>query len=72
MKKVHGHTSEVRRICRAINDRGQADDRQKLQTLVVQLQAVLREGQRSEPRSTALAVKSSGQREDPFDKVLYT
>jgi len=42
MKKVDGSINEkVRRICRDINNR--ANDRQKLQTLVIELQEVLRE-----------------------------
>jgi len=64
MKKVDVRVNEkVRRLCRDIGNR--ADDREKLQTLVVRLQAVLRE-ERYETRSMDVMV----QPDNPFDKIM--
>lgn len=64
MKKSDGRIDgDIRRLCRDIHHR--ADDREKLQTLVVRLQAVLRE-ERYEDR----AVKSSAPSDDPYDKIM--
>jgi hypothetical protein len=63
MNKGDGRINQkVRRLCRAINNR--ADDREKLQTLVVQLQEVLRETYETR------AVKLAAQSENPFDKII--
>lgn len=73
MKKANGHivrddivhdrsNDKVRQLCRNINNR--ADDRESLQTLVIQLQAAL--GERYETR----ARKTVSQRDNPFDKIM--
>ena len=63
MKKVDAHANEtIRKLCRDINQR--ADDRDRLQTLVVRLQQALRE-----PHETrVMKVTASG--ENPFDKIM--
>lgn len=66
MKKADGHNSyEVRRICRDIHNH-----RDKLQTLVVRLQEVLRQDAQTEEgydhRTASVTVTS----EDPFDKIM--
>jgi hypothetical protein len=64
MHKANGRMNEkVRRLCRAINNR--ADDREKLQTLVAQLQEVLREDWH-ETRAVRVTAKS----DNPFDKII--
>jgi hypothetical protein len=64
VKTVNGRLNEkVQRLCRDINNR--ADDREKLQTLVIQLQRVLGE-QRFETR----VAKFTAQRDNPFDKIM--
>jgi hypothetical protein len=65
MKKVDGHIKDnVRQLCRDINNR--AGDREKLQTLVVRLQNVLREEQ-YETKVVKVAAPAS---DDPFDKIM--
>jgi hypothetical protein len=66
MKKVDGRmTDNVRQLCRDINNR--VDDREKLQSLVVRLQEVLRE-ERYETRVVKVAAPAD--HDDPFDKIL--
>lgn len=65
MKKIDGRSDEkVWRICQDLNNR--ANDRQRLQTLVVELQEVLRE-ERYETR----AVKAASPSDNPFDKIMF-
>jgi ATP phosphoribosyltransferase len=65
MNKVHRRIDKIiRRLCREINER--ADDRQKLHTLVVRLQQVLRKAQYE-----TQMMKVTAQHEDnPFDKII--
>jgi hypothetical protein len=64
MKKTSDRSDEkVRRLCRDISHR--ADDREKLQTLVIRLQQAL-----GENRYQAQAVKFTAQRDNPFDKIM--
>ncbi|HWY57729.1 MAG TPA: hypothetical protein VNZ03_24930 [Terriglobales bacterium] len=58
-------TDNVRQLCRDINNR--VDDREKLQSLVVRLQEVLRE-ERYETR--VVKVAGPPDHDDPFDKIL--
>jgi hypothetical protein len=64
MRKADGRVNqEVRQICRDINSR--ADDPEKLQTLVIRLQEVLRH-----ERYDTRTVKFIAQPDDPFDKIM--
>ena len=64
MKKPDGRIDEkVRRICQDIHNR--ANDRQKLQTLAIELQEVLRE-----ERYDARAVKVTSRSDNPNDKIM--
>jgi len=64
MHKEDGRMNErVKRLCRAINNR--ADDRKKLQTLVAQVQDILRE-----EHYETWAAKVRVQSDNPFDKIL--
>lgn len=54
---------EIRRLCRDINAR--AGDREKLQTLVIRLQRVLRE-----ERTQLPAMKPLAPTDDPFDRIV--
>jgi hypothetical protein len=66
MKKVDSYINEnVRQLCRDINNR--ADDRKKLQTLLVRLQEVLREEQYETRVAKATAPTDN---DDPFDKIM--
>lgn len=56
---------KVRRLCRDINNR--ADDREKLQTLVVRLQNALLEEQ-YETRAVISTARTD--ENDPFDKIM--
>jgi len=58
----HQSSARVRQLCRDINNR--ADDRERLQRLVIQLQTAL--AVRCETR----AGKLSPQRDNPFDKIM--
>ena len=53
----------IHKLCREINH--EADDRKKLQTLVIKLQAVLRE-ERCERGTVKIATAT----ENPFDKIM--
>lgn len=65
MKKTSDRSDEkVRRLCRDISHR--ADDREKLQTLVIQLQQALGEDRYQNTR----AVKFTAQRDNPFYKIM--
>jgi hypothetical protein len=55
---------KVRKLCRDINN--QADDRERLQTLVVRLQEALRE----ERYETRVKVTARPNDDDPFDKIM--
>jgi predicted Abi (CAAX) family protease len=70
MRNLDGRTNaKVRRICQDINHR--ANDRQKLQTLVIELQELLREdccGR--EDWHNAAALRRNLQPDDPFDKLI--
>lgn len=71
MKKMNGRMDEdekVRRICRAINRR--AGDREKLQTLVVRLQEMLRQDVPKQETYETRAARMNQQSEDPFDKIM--
>jgi hypothetical protein len=62
-RNVHDRNEDtVRQLCRDIHNR--ADDRERLQTLVIQLQAALVRG--NETR----AGKFTPQRDNPFDKIM--
>jgi hypothetical protein len=62
-RNVHDRNEDkVRQLCRDIHNR--ADDRERLQTLVIQLQAAL--VRRYETR----AGKFAPQRDNPFDKIM--
>jgi hypothetical protein len=64
MKKISDRSDDkVRRLCRDISHR--ADNREKLQTLVIQLQQAL-----GEDRYQTQAVKFTAQRDNPFDKIM--
>ncbi len=68
MKKGAGSTNKnkkVLHICRSINNR--VDDVEKLQTLVVKLQDVLREV-RYETQVIQMTAQST--EDDPFDKIM--
>jgi hypothetical protein len=56
---------KVRRLCRDINNR--ADDREKLQTLLVRLQDALLEEQ-YETRAVISTARTD--ENDPFDKIM--
>jgi len=55
---------KVRRLCRDINNR--ADDREKLQNLVVRLQDALLE----EQYESRVTITSPTDEDDPFDKIM--
>lgn len=66
MKKADSrNSSEVRRICRDIYNH-----RDKLQTLVVRLQEVLKEDARTAGPHDTGALKVRARSEDPFDKIM--
>jgi hypothetical protein len=66
MAKVDSCIHEkVRRLCRDINNR--ADDREKLQTLLVRLQDALLEEQ-YETRAVISTARTDDN--DPFDKIM--
>ena len=56
---------KVRQLCHDINDR--ADDREKLQTLVVRLQEALREERYQAP---VVKLAAPLDNDDPFDKIM--
>ncbi len=56
---------KVRRLCRDINNR--ADDRERLQTLVVRLQNALLEEQ-CETRAVNIPARTD--EDDPFDRIM--
>jgi hypothetical protein len=73
MREAHGHmvrhdivhnqnSARIRQLCRDINNR--AGDRERLQSLVIQLQTVLAAGYEIR------AGKLSPQRDNPFDKIM--
>jgi len=64
MKKVSSRINEnVRRLCRDINKR--VNDPERLQTLVVRLQELLRE-----KRYDTRAAKVKTYSDNPFDKIM--
>jgi len=66
MAKADSFVQEkVRRLCRDINNR--ADDREKLQTLLVRLQDALLEEQ-YETRAVISTARTD--ENDPFDKIM--
>lgn len=69
MKKINGSVNQkVVRICRAINHG--ANDRRKLRTLVVRLQAALSSAETKQRLSRTRAGKGTLQADDPFDKIM--
>ncbi len=58
----------IRRLCRDIHHR--ADDRVRLQTLVVRLQEVLRQQGLTEVRYDIREVGATAPADDPFDKIM--
>jgi hypothetical protein len=64
MKRAYRRTNEtIRQICRDIGRR--ANDRTRLQTLIVRLEALL-----SENRDESVTAKLAAQQDDPFDKIM--
>ena len=64
MKRAYRRTNEaIRQICRDISRR--ANDRAQLQTLIIRLEALLREN-----RNNMTTVEMTSQQDDPFDKIM--
>jgi hypothetical protein len=64
MKKAYRRSNvAIRRICRDISRR--ANDRRQLQSLILRLEALLREN-----RDDSITVKITAQQDDPFDKIM--
>lgn len=64
MKRAYRRTNEaIRQICRDISRR--ANDRAQLQTLIVRLEALLREN-----RNDRTTVEIAAQQDNPFDKIM--
>jgi hypothetical protein len=64
MKKAYRRTNQaIREICRDIGRR--ANDRTQLQSLILRLEALLREN-----RDDSITVKITAQQDDPFDKIM--
>ncbi len=70
MSKLEARTNaQIRRICQDINHR--ANDRQGLQTLVAELQELLREDRYGgEQWHNAATLRPNLQSDDPFDKIM--
>jgi hypothetical protein len=64
MKRAYRRSNEaIRQICRDISRR--ANDRAQLQTLIVRLEALLREN-----RDDLSKVQIAAQQDNPFDKIM--